>query len=57
VTIGGTAIPNLTSGGDQASAAALAASAVNAFYVSSTLQTVFIKVFDSAAVLVAQATF
>jgi hypothetical protein len=57
VTVNGAAVPDLTGASDDASAAALAASAGNAFYFSVSLQTVFIKVFDSAALLEAIASF
>jgi alpha-glucosidase len=57
VTLGGTVVPDLTGGGDAQSAAALAASASDAFYFSTSLQTVFIKIFDDAPSLEVTATF
>ncbi|QEE28809.1 DUF5110 domain-containing protein [Terriglobus albidus] len=57
VTVNGTAVPDLTSSNDQAGASALAASNVNAFYFNVSLQTVFVKVFDTASVLTAVANF
>jgi alpha-glucosidase len=57
LTLGAGTIPDLTGGGDQASSNALGASPVNAFYFSTSLQTVFIKVFDTAAVLAVTAFF
>ena len=57
VTLNGAAVPDLTGGGDATSAAALAASPGNAFYFSTSLQTIFIKVFDNATVLAATADF
>src|SRR5271166_1378107 len=49
VTLGAAVIPDLTGGGDAQSAAALANSASNAYYFSTSLQTVFIKIYDVAA--------
>lgn len=57
VTVNGAAAPDLTGANDDAGAAALAASGGNAFYFSVSLQTVFIKVFDTAAALTAIAGF
>ena len=57
VQLGTQALPDLSSGNDDASAAALAASAVNAFYFSVSLQTVFIKLFDNNSNLAVSATF
>jgi alpha-glucosidase len=57
VTIAGVVIANLTAGGDAVSSAALTASAVNAWYFSTSLQTVFVKVFDISANMVLVASF
>lgn len=57
VTVNGLAVVDLTGTDDDQSAAALAASPGNAFYYNASLQTVFIKVFDNAALLQSVATF
>lgn len=58
VTVNGQALSNLTStGGDQAGADALSSSAVNAYYFNVSLQTTFIKVYDSSANLQIVSTF
>jgi alpha-glucosidase len=57
VTLNGVEVPDLTQASDGQSAAALAASSGNAFYFNTSLQTVFIKVFDNASMLQAVATF
>ena len=57
VTLGAAVVPDLTGGGDSASATALAASAANAFYFSTSLQTVFIKIFDNSPILEVTAAF
>jgi alpha-glucosidase len=49
VLLNNAAVPNLTGASDAASAAALASSAVNGYYFSTSLQTVFVKVFDVTA--------
>src|SRR6185437_5098223 len=50
VTLGGTLVPDVTGGSDAQSAATLAASPTNAFYFSTSLQTLFIKIFDVASI-------
>jgi len=57
VTVNGLLAPDLTAATDQAGATALAASPANAFYFNASLQTVFVKVFDSAVILTTIATF
>jgi alpha-glucosidase len=57
VLLNNAAVPNLTGASDAASAAALASSAVNGYYFGTSLQTVFVKVFDVAATAVLAATF
>jgi alpha-glucosidase len=57
VLLNNAAVPNLTGASDAASAAALASSAVNGYYFSTSLQTVFVKVFDVTATAVLAATF
>jgi len=56
VSVNGVAVPNLTSGGDSASAAALTASDENAYYFNTSLRTVFVKIFDASANVVLIAT-
>lgn len=49
VSVNGANVPIINSGSDQASADALAASATNAAYYNQSLQTTFVKVFDTNA--------
>jgi len=56
VTLNGTAVPDVTGGGDNASAAAFAAAAASSFYFSTSLQTIFVKVFDNADQVTLKAT-
>ena len=57
VTLGTATLADLTAASDAASSAALAASPTSAFYFSTSLQTVFVKVFDTAPVLSVMAQF
>ena len=54
VAVNGNPVSVLAAGSDSASAAQLAASTVNAYYYSTSLQTTFVKVFDPAAQVQAQ---
>ncbi|MGC3990288.1 MAG: glycoside hydrolase family 31 protein [Chthoniobacteraceae bacterium] len=49
VQVNGTALPFINQGNDQASANALAASTVDAYYYNASLQTTFVKIFDTSA--------
>ena len=49
VTAGGSSLPQMTGSTDPDAANALAASTVNAFYYNHSLQTTFVKIFDTSA--------